>query len=124
MAMLAVQQLESTHPSTRLIAIRAAAQHLRVWLAASGLSYGCAAREQFTRAHPTIFGNACELTLRGYERWRTRLAVADRPEAFAHYIASRHQRWMDATEFTSALAPCLVGTSSTEPCWLVTERTR
>jgi hypothetical protein len=62
MAMSAAQPLESTLRSTSLKAIHHTAQHLRVWLAGSGLSYGCAARGQFIRAHPPVLGSACDLT--------------------------------------------------------------
>jgi hypothetical protein len=112
----------TSHPprstTNRLHSIHQSAKHLRVWLTASGLSYGGAARERFVRAHPVLFGSAYELTLRGYQRWRTRHDATDTLEAFARYIARRHQRWMDSMELTPAVAPCLIGSSGTAPCWL------
>jgi hypothetical protein len=74
-------------------AVHRSAEHLREWLVRTGLVYGSAARERFVRAHPALFGFAFHLTLRGYERWRTRLGVTDTLDAFSQYIAPRHQRW-------------------------------
>jgi hypothetical protein len=94
-----------------------AADHLGLWLAGSRVRYGGAAREGFVRAHPTLFGRAYWLTLRGYERWRTRGGLSDTLGAFAGYIAHRHQRWMDSLNAAAGLAPCLLGSASTSPCW-------
>jgi len=91
--------------------------HLRLWLAASGVAYDRSAREAFVRAHPALFGQAYEVTLRGFERWQLRHRVSDTVDGFAHYIATRHQRWLAAHGLTTGLAPCLIGSGSTQPCW-------
>jgi hypothetical protein len=106
-------------PSTRLDSIRRCSQHLRSWLAVTGLAYDCAAREGFVRAHPALFGRAFEVTLRGYEQWRTRHRRTDTAESFARYIARRHQRWLGANPGSPALAPCLLGIGNTQPCWVI-----
>ncbi len=95
----------------------AAARHLRIWLAASGNSYGATSRELFVRAHPVLFGSASELTLRGYDRWRWRRRLHDTAATFARYITPRHQRWIAAQGETSATAPCLIGATNSLPCW-------
>jgi len=95
----------------------AAARHLRIWLAASGSSYGAAARELFVQTHPALFGRASELTLRGYDRWRWRRRLHDTPATFARYMAPRHQRWLAAQGDTSLTAPCLIGSGNLLPCW-------
>ena len=107
---------------TNMDPIRGSLHHLRAWLAASSLSYAGAAKEGFVRAHPILFGSAYELTLRGYERWRTRHGRADTLRTFAGYIAPRHQRWLDSMEPVPAVAPCLIGATSAEPCWARTHR--
>ena len=93
------------------------ADHLRLWLAAAGSTYGNAAREGFARAHPTLFGAAYEVTLRGYERWRMRHGVSDSELAFARYLAPRHERWLVAQASTHSVAPCLIPTANGQPCW-------
>jgi hypothetical protein len=103
-------------PSTRVESIRRCAQHLRLWLAATGYPYNHAAREHFVRAHPTLFGIAYEVTLRGYDRWRTLRAVSDSVESFARYTARRHERWIAANGAAPGLAPCLVGFAAIQPC--------
>jgi hypothetical protein len=111
-----------TLSSNRIEAIHRGARHLNVWLAATGMTYGAVAREVFVRAHPTLFGHAYQVTLRGYEHWRRRHQVTDTLDGFARYIARRHQRWIDS--HGCGMAPCLVGTSATAPCWQLTaERT-
>jgi hypothetical protein len=107
------------HSHTRVEAIHRCAQHLRVWLGATGLSYDRAAREVFVRAHPALFGRAYEVTLRGYDRWRTRHAIGDTVDSFARYIARRHQRWIATSGLVPSLAPCLIGDDATQPCWKV-----
>jgi len=107
----------ATFPSNRLESIHRGVQHVRVWLAATGLTYDSSAREAFVRAHPALFGRAYQVTLRGYERWRKRHGVADTVDGFARYIARRHQRWIGANGGSSGLAPCLIGTHSDAPCW-------
>jgi hypothetical protein len=94
-----------------------AAGHLGLWLAGARLAYCGAARERFVRAHPTLFGSAYGLTLRGYERWRTRRGLSDTLGAFAGYIARRHERWIDSLNAAAGLAPCLLGSASSWPCW-------
>jgi hypothetical protein len=108
---------EATLPTSRVESIHRCAQHLRVWLAATGLTYDTAAREGFVRAHPDLFGRAHEVTLRGYDQWRRQHAITDTLDGFARYIARRHQRWMGTNGHTPALAPCLVGTATERPCW-------
>jgi hypothetical protein len=108
--------------SNRVEAIHRCVQHIRVWLGATGLTYNHAARESFVRAHPALFGRAYEVTLRGYDRWRTRHAIADTVDGFARYIARRHQRWIAATGLAvPSLAPCLIGTATTQPCWRIAD---
>jgi len=97
----------------------AAMQHLHVWLTATGLDYGHAARQAFVLAHPRLFGSAYELTLRGYDRWRRRHHVPDTVAAFADYISPRHQRWLRAN-IEPGLAQCLIGSSVGPPCWQIT----
>src|SRR5205823_875472 len=83
-----------TREASHAHAIHRSAQHVHVWLSASGLTYGAVARESFVRAHPHLFGRAYALTLHGFERWIKRHAITDSVEAFARFIARRHQRWM------------------------------
>jgi hypothetical protein len=104
-----------TFPSGRVESIHRCAQHLRIWLAATGRVYDSAARESFVRAHPDLFGRAYEVTLRGYERWRARHSISDTVEGFSRYILRRHERWIAAIGATSVLAPCLIGTATTQP---------
>ena len=92
-------------------------QHVRLWLGATGLGYSGAAREAFVRAHPVLFGRAYEVTLRGYDRWRARRAVADTVDGFVRYIARRHERWISVNRLIDGLAPCLIGTANQQPCW-------
>jgi len=101
----------------RTESIQRAAQHLRLWLAASGFTYDGPAREAFVRVHPTLFGRAHEVTLRGFEQWQMRHRVSDTMEGFARYIASRHERWLAASGLTTGLAPCLIRAGTTQPCW-------
>jgi hypothetical protein len=107
----------TTLPSTRVESIRRCAQHLRLWLAATGRPYNRVAREHFVRAHPALFGRAYEVTLRGYDRWRTLRAVSDSVDGFARYIARRHERWITANGVAPGLAPCLIGLATIQPCW-------
>jgi hypothetical protein len=110
-------------PFTRVESIRRCAQHLRLWLAATGLPYNHVAREHFVRAHPVLFGSAYEVTLRGYDRWRTLRAASDSVDGFARYIARRHERWMTANGAAPGLAPCLIGlATTTQPCWTAAQR--
>jgi hypothetical protein len=101
----------------RTESIHRAAQHLRRWLAASGVAYDRSAREAFARVHPTLFGRAYEVTLRGFERWQMRYRVSDTVDGFAHYIANRHERWFASHGLMTGLAPCLIGSGNTQPCW-------
>ena len=103
--------------STRVESIRRCAQHVRLWLAATGLPYSRLAREHFVRAHPALFGRAYEVTLRGYDRWRALRSVSDSVDGFARYIARRHERWIAANGVAPGLAPCLIGFATTQPCW-------
>jgi hypothetical protein len=75
------------------------------------------ARELFVRSHPVLFGRASELTLRGYDRWRWRRRLQDTAATFAGYMAPRHERWLAARGDTSLLAPCVIGTDNSLPCW-------
>jgi hypothetical protein len=93
-------------------------RHCQLWLATSGLSYGCTAREEFARAHPALFGRAYEVTLRGYERWRMHRDTADSVDAFAQYLSPRHERWLATVGYGASLAPCLVGGPTGQPCWI------
>jgi len=104
-------------PVRRTESIQRAAQHLRLWLAASGVVYNRSAREAFARAHPTLFGHAYQVTLRGFERWQMRHRGSDTVDGFAHYIASRHERWLASHGLTTGLAPCLIGSRNSQPCW-------
>jgi hypothetical protein len=104
-------------PVRRTESVNRAAQHLRLWLAAVGVTYDRPAREAFVRAHPALFGRAYEVTLRGFERWQLRHQVSDTVDGFAHYIASRHERWFAGSGHTNGLPPCLIGSGSTGPCW-------
>ena len=106
-----------TVPSNHVEAVYRSARHVRLWLAATQLSYDAATREMFVRAHPILFGRAYELTLRGFDRWRLRHRVNDTVDGFARYISRRHQRWLDSHGYPNAMAPCLVGSASTQPCW-------
>jgi hypothetical protein len=90
-------------PSSRVESIRRCAQHVRLWLGATGLAYSGAAREAFVRAHPVLFGRAYEVTLRGYDRWRARRAVADTVDGFVRYIACRHERWISVNRLVDGL---------------------
>ena len=101
----------------RTESIHRAAQHLRLWLAARDVAYDRSAREAFARAHPTLFGHAYEVTPRGFERWQMRHRGSDTVDEFAHYIASRHARWFASYGLTTGLAPCLIGSGNTQPCW-------
>jgi hypothetical protein len=105
--------------STLLDSIRRCSLHLRVWLAAAGLAYDCTARERFVRAHPSLFGRAYEVTLRGYEQWRMRHRLTDTAEIFARYMDRRHERWMGASPGSPAVAPCLLSIGRTQPCWAI-----
>jgi hypothetical protein len=96
---------------------RAAARHLRVWLAATASSYDLTPRELFVRAHPVLFGRDWSLTLRGYDRWRWRHRLDDTASTFARYMASRHERWLVAQADKTAMAPCLIGIGNSLPCW-------
>jgi len=104
--------------SSHVESIRRCAQHVRLWLGATGLGYSGAAREAFVRAHPVLFGRAYEVTLRGYDRWRARRAVADTVDGFVRYIAGRHERWISVNRLIEGLAPCLIGTANQQPCWI------
>jgi hypothetical protein len=104
-------------PVRRTESIHRAAQHLRLWLAAAGVTYDQRAREAFVRAHPALFGRAYEVTLRGFHHWHARHGVADTVDGFAHYIANRHERWFATTGQTTGLPPCLIGLGTAEPCW-------
>jgi hypothetical protein len=106
-----------TLASGRAESVRRCALHLRVWLAGTGRVYDGAAREDFVRAHPELFGRAYEVTLRGYECWRARRAILDTVEGFSWYMSRRYERWITAIGATSALAPCLIGSPTTPPCW-------
>ena len=101
----------------RTESIQRAAQHLRLWLAASDVAYNPSAREAFARAHPTLFGHAYQVTLRGFERWQMRHRGSDTVDGFAHYIAGRHERWLASHGLTTGLAPCLIGSRNSQPCW-------
>src|SRR5437899_2909852 len=94
-----------------------AAQHLRLWLAATAVAYEPCAREAFVRAHPALFGRAYEVTLRGFLRWRMHHGVTDTIDGFAKYIANRHERWLTASGHAVGLPPCLIGSSSSQACW-------
>jgi hypothetical protein len=59
------------------------------------------------RAHPVLFSRAYHVTLRGYDRSRSRHAMDDTMDGFARYISQRHQRWIGAHGHGVALAPCL-----------------
>jgi hypothetical protein len=93
------------------------ARHCQLWLALSGLSYGCTAREAFARAHPAMFGRAYEVTLRGFERWRSHHHIADSIDAFARYLSPRHERWLASVDDGGVIAPCLLGGTTGQPCW-------
>src|ERR1044072_8343464 len=68
------------------------AGYCRRWFAISGVPYDPRGRETFARAHPSLFGTAYEVTLRGYERWLVRANVMDDIDAFGAYLAGRFQR--------------------------------
>ena len=104
-------------PVRRTESIHRAGEHLRLWLAASEVAYDRSAREAFARAHPPLFGHAYEVTLRGFERWQMRHRGSDTVDGFAHYIASRHERWLASHGLTTGLPPCLIGSRNTPPCW-------
>ena len=104
-------------PSVRVDSVRRCAQHVRLWLGATGLAYSGAGREGFVRAHPVLFGRAYEVTLRGYDRWRARRAVADTLDGFVRYIARRHERWVSVNRLIDGLPPCVIGTATQQPCW-------
>jgi hypothetical protein len=106
---------DGTAPVNRVESIYRCVHHVRLWLAATGVTYGPGAREQFVTAHPVLFGRAYEVTLRGYDHWRTRHGVTDSPEAFARYTVRRHERWLAADTQKAPVAPCLVDTA--QPCW-------
>src|SRR5262245_13478158 len=91
----------SQFSSSPVESVNRSAEHLREWLATTGLAYGCSARERFVRAHPALFGSSYQLTLRGYDCWRARAGVSDTLDAFSEYIAPRHQCW---STFAPALA--------------------
>jgi hypothetical protein len=93
------------------------AQHVRLWLAAAGSSYNHGSREAFARAHPALFGRAYHVTLHGYDKWRTRHGVTDTVEGFARYVARRHERWLAGYGLDATIAPCLLGTKTSQPCW-------
>ena len=57
--------------------------HCRRWLAASGLDYGHCSREAFARAHPSLFGWAYEVTLRGRGKKVHKLRLVDRSRVAA-----------------------------------------
>jgi hypothetical protein len=104
---------EPTHSSWK-----GAARHLRIWLALRALGYGAAAREAFASAHPSLFGRSYWVTLHGYERWLTRHSSLDSVEAFALYLAPRHERWLATQPRGAHLPPCLIGVGpSNTPCW-------
>jgi hypothetical protein len=89
--------------------------HLRLWLAAGNVTYCGAAREDFARAHPDLFGFAFVVALRGYEQWRRRQRLGDTVESFALYLVCRHERWLVANSHSTGLAPCLIDRH--RPCW-------
>jgi hypothetical protein len=64
----------------------------RRWMMARGFSYCAYSRDAFVRAHPALCGRACDVTLRGYERWLARTGLSDELEAFASYLAPRLER--------------------------------
>src|SRR3974390_2469823 len=95
------------HPTVvNVEAVRRCARHLGLWLAATGLTYNRTAREDFARSHPELFGQAYDVTLRGYDRWRGQRCLADNMQAFALYLTWRHERWL-AQVPASGAAPCL-----------------
>jgi hypothetical protein len=102
-------------------AVQTSVRHLRAWLAASERSYDAAARASFARAHPEVFGHAYAVALRGYHGWRRRSGASDSIDAFARYIARRHQRWMHSHGRTTGIAPCVLGMRNAEPCWSMAE---
>ena len=96
-----------------------AAYHLRIWLAGRALTYGVAVPEAFASAHPTLFGRSYWVTLRGYDRWLARYGYPDSLEAFALYLAPRHERWLASQGCGTRLAPCVIGLGpSKRPCWV------
>jgi hypothetical protein len=111
-----------TNSRTPIEAAQRTAQHLRVWLAATGRSYESETRELFARAHPAIFGCAYDVALRGYDRWRARSRLGDSVQSFAEYIGRRHHRWITSYGDTPAMAPCLLGTPTVQPCWTGSDR--
>jgi hypothetical protein len=109
---------QTTHaPTYHIESTSPCVHHCRVWLAASGLSYGRSAREAFARAHPALFGRAYDVTLRGYERWRLHDDTTDSVDAFARYLSPRHNRWLATVGYGATLAPCLFGGTTGQPCW-------
>jgi hypothetical protein len=58
-----------------------------------------------------------KVTLRGFEPWQLRHRVFDSVEGFARYIPSRHERWVAVGGLATGLAPCLIGSGTTQPCW-------
>jgi hypothetical protein len=106
-------------------AMRRCVQHVNAWLAAADTTYGQAARTDFVRAHPVLFGHAYEIALRGYERWHRRHGLCDSSETFARYVTPRHDRWLNSMGCAAgAVAPCLLGAGQTRPCWSAVERLR
>jgi hypothetical protein len=106
-------------PAWRTEAIHHAAQHLQVWLVATGVTYDRTAREAFVRAHPSLFGRAYEVTLHGFEQWRMRHRFTDTVLEFARFIANRHERWLTANGATTGVAPCLLGSGIGQVCWKI-----
>src|SRR5579859_2379764 len=103
------------HPPT----VQRCAHHLQLWLAATDVTYGRASVEGFARAHPALFGQAYDLTLHGYERWRKRQSLEDSVENFARYLVPRHERWLATGPPCSTVAFCLI--DGDRPCWKAAE---
>jgi hypothetical protein len=38
-------------------------------------------------------------------------------------MARRHQRWIDTHAVNPSLAPCLLGTPTSDPCWKISTTT-
>src|SRR5579862_4830285 len=95
--------------------VRRCADHLHLWLAATDGTYCRESLESFARSHPGLFGQAYDVTLRGYERWRTRESLEDSVESFAHYLVERHERWLATGPACSTVASCLIDRD--RPCW-------
>jgi len=98
----------------RVESIYRCVHHVRLWLAATGVTYGPGAREQFVTAHPLLFGRAYEVTCVVTTTGAPGHGVTDSPEAFARYTGAPARAMARANTQKAPVAPVC---DTAQPCW-------